>query len=246
MPDRLIRKLEHFVRLSADDRRAVERMAAGRLRMVDARQDIISEGEKPEVVNLILDGWACRYKLLEDGRRQIVAFFVPGDLCDINIFVLRKMDHSLGALTPVTLAEITRETLEETTLAHPRIMQALWWETLVAAAVQREWTVNIGQRDATERLAHLLCELFLRLRTVGLTDGEGCDFPVAQVTLAEATGLSNVHVSRTMTALRDAGLVSLRRRRLTIPDLNALMRVGLFNANYLHLDREGRHLDANR
>ena len=244
MPTRLIRKLEHFVRLSAEDRRALECMASARVRSVAAREDIIREGDNPEVVNLILDGWACRYKLLEDGRRQIVAFFVPGDLCDLNVFILKEMDHSLGALTPVTVAEIPREALEEVTRAHPRVTQALWWETLVTAAIQREWTLSIGQRDAMERLAHLFCELFIRLRSVGLSDGDSCHFPLAQTMLAEATGLSPVHVSRTMTALREEGLVGLRERRLTIPDLDALMRIGLFNPDYLHLGQEGRHMDA--
>lgn len=241
----LTRKLEQFARLSGDDRAALERMASRQLRRVEPRQDVISEGDRPEMVNLVVDGWACRYKLLEDGRRQIVSFFVPGDICDLNVFILRRIDHSIAAITPVVLAEISRELLEETTLGHARITQALWWETLVTTSIQREWTLNVGQRDATERLAHLFCELFLRLRSIGLTDGDSCDFPVTQAALADASGLSHVHVSRTLTALRDSGLVSLRRRRLTIPDLDALMDAALFNPNYLHLGGEGRYLDAN-
>ena len=245
MDTRLTRKLEQFTRLSAADKRALRRMASRQVRSIEPRQHIIHEGDRPEAVNLILEGWAYRYKLLEDGRRQIVAFFLPGDLCDMNVFVLSRMDHSIAAITPVTLAEISREVLEETTLGHPRVTQALWWETLVSSSIQREWTLSIGQRDAAERLAHLFCELFLRLRSVGLTEGDSCDFPVTQAALAEATGLSHVHVSRTLAALRDSGLVSLRRRRLTIPDLDALKSAAQFNPNYLHLGGEGRHLDAN-
>ena len=242
----LARKLENFARLSAGDQRALHRLATERVRVVERGREIVEEGENPRLMNLVLDGWACRHKSLEDGRRQILAFFLPGDLCDLNVFILRQMDHSLAALTEVTVAEITREALEEVTFAHPRVGQALWWDALVAAAIQREWTLCLGQRDAQERLAHLLCELYVRVRAVGRADPGGCGFPVTQIALADAAGLSHVHVSRTLTALREAGLVSLKRGRLSIPDLDALMRVGTFNPNYLHLEREGRHLDANR
>ena len=111
--------------------------------------------------------------------------------------------------------------------------------------MQREWTTNVGQRTAYERLAHLFCELFVRLRTVGLTDGKSCDFPPTQLDLADATGLTSVHVNRTIQELRRDGLIELHNRRLTIPDLRALMNACMFNANYLHLNHEGAHLDAN-
>lgn len=241
----LIRKLEQFVRLSQAEKRALERLGRARLRHFPARADIAVEGESPDAVNLILDGWACRYKALEDGRRQIVSFFVPGDMSDLNSFILRQLDHSQAAVTPVIAAEISRDMLDEITDGHPRVVQAFWWETLVTASIQREWTLSLGQRTAAERLAHLFCELFIRLRSVGLTDGDSCDFPVPQTALAEAAGLSPVHVNRTLMTLREAGLLSLARRQLTIPDLGALMSAGLFNPNYLHLEQEGRHLDAN-
>lgn len=241
----LIRKLEHFSKLSAEDKAAIERASAERVRKLRAHDDIIREGEQPRFVNLVLSGWACRFKHLDDGRRQIIAFFVPGDLCDLNIFILRQMDHSLGAITDATIAEIKHESLEALTIGHPRITQALWWETLVAAAVQREWTVNLGQRTAFERIAHVFCELFLRLRTVGLTDGDSCDWPLTQTELADTTGLSPVHVNRTLQELRSTEMILLRGKRLTIPNLEALMRAAIFSTNYLHLEHEGSHLDAN-
>lgn len=241
----LIRKLEHFARLSADDRRMLDRVASERVRRVGPREDVIHEGDRPWDVCLILSGWACRYKMLEDGRRQIVSFLLPGDLCDLNVFVLREMDHSIGAVTPVTIAELSRETFEAVALGHPRVTQALWWETLVAAAIQREWTVSLGQRSAFERLAHLLCELFIRLRTAGLTEGDTCELPLTQSELADATGISTVHVNRTLQELRAAGLVVLKGKTLTIPSLATLQDVALFNPNYLHLENEGRVLDAN-
>ncbi|MDR7039784.1 CRP-like cAMP-binding protein [Methylobacterium sp. BE186] len=245
MPQHLIRKLGQFTHLSEEDRRALEDATSRKVRIFGAHQDIISEGDAPEHVNLILEGWACRYKQLEDGRRQIISFFLPGDLCDPHVFVLREMDHSIGTITPVRLAEISPDAILDLTDEHPRITRALWWEMLVKVAIQREWTVNLGQRTGLERIGHLLCELFIRLRGVGLTEGDSCLLPVTQVELGDATGLSNVHVNRVLQELRASGLIVLRGKRLTIPDLEALQRVALFNANYLHLDREGWHLDAN-
>jgi len=241
----LIAKLEQFTRLSGEDKDAVRRATAERVRAVPAHDDIIREGEPPKVVNLVLSGWACRYKLLEDGRRQIVSFFLPGDICDFNVFILRSMECSLGTLTQVTLSELSRTAVERLTLDYPRVAQALWWETLVSHSIQREWTMNLGQRTAYERLGHLLCELFLRLQAVGRTDGDSCDLPLTQAELADAMGLSTVHVNRTLQELRASGLVVLRGRTLTIPDLAGLQAATMFNPNYLHFDRAGRHLDAN-
>ncbi len=243
MPHHLIRKLEQFTKLSRDDRQALEAAAAKR-RSFAEHSDIIREGDDPAYVNLILEGWACRYKQLDDGRRQILSFFVPGDLCDTHIYILREMDHSIAALTPVTLAEIPRSILERITNERTRVTKALWWDTLVSVAIQREWTVNLGQRTAIERLGHLFCELFLRLRGVGLTEGNSCMLPLTQVELADAMGLSNVHINRTLQELRRSGLVALKGKRLTIPDLDALQKISLFNPNYLHLEHDGRHLDA--
>jgi len=121
----------------------------------------------------------------------------------------------------------------------------MWWEALVQNAIQREWVLNLGQRDSFERLSHFLCEVFLRLRAVGMTDGDTCAFPATQAELSAALGLSAVHVNRTLQELRSAGLIVLKDKTLTIPDMDALERAALFNRNYLHLDREGAHLDAN-
>jgi len=240
-----IRKLEHFVRLSATDRAVLDRAASERVRSFGPRVDIAREGDRPRDVHMILAGWACRYKQLEDGRRQIVSFFLPGDICDLNIFILREMDHSIGTITSVTVADLSREFFDEISSGFPRIATAFWWESLVNAAIQREWTMSLGQRTAAERMSHLLCEIFLRLRLAGLTREESCDFPLTQSDLADATGLSKVHVNRTLQELRSAELIVLKGKSLTIPNLERLMNEGLFNANYLHMNREGRQLDAN-
>ena len=241
----LIRKLEHFVRLSAADRAVLDRAASERVRSFGPRVDIAREGDRPRDVHMILAGWACRYKQLEDGRRQIVSFFLPGDICDLNIFILREMDHSIGTITSVTVADLSREFFDEISSGFPRIATAFWWESLVNAAIQREWTMSLGQRTAAERMSHLLCEIFLRLRLAGLTREDSCDFPLTQSDLADATGLSKVHVNRTLQELRSAELIVLKGKSLTIPNLELLMNEGLFNANYLHMNREGRQLDAN-
>lgn len=245
MTNPLVRKLEHYVRLSADDRAALDGLARIGVRSASAREDIITEGDSPHVVNVMLDGWACRYKMLEDGRRQNIAFFLPGDLCDIHVYVLRQMDHSIGTLTAARYAQLPREVFEDLMLNRPRVMQALWWDSLVNAAVQREWTVNLGQRDALERIAHLFCELHLRLRAVGMTDNNGFEMPLTQIDLSEATGMTPVHVNRTLQELRARGLLHWKKRHVEIPNLAALREIAFFNSNYLHLEREGRELDAN-
>jgi CRP-like cAMP-binding protein len=246
MAEHLIRKLEQFARLSSDDKRVLQDAASHKIRELSPREDIIHEGQRPTHVNLVLRGWACRYKMLEDGRRQITAFLVPGDLCDLRMFILKEMDHSIAALTPMSVAEIPSDTILDITDSFPRIGRALWWNSLVEEAIARQWTTNLGQRDAVERLSHVFCELFLRLRCVGLTNSYSFDLPVTQEQLGDATGMSTVHVNRTLQEMREEGLIVLKGRILTIPDLDALQRTALFNANYLHLDHDGRELDANQ
>jgi CRP-like cAMP-binding protein len=238
-------RLEHFARLSADDRKLLEAVTAGPVLSVRPRRDIVREGERSRVANLILDGWAFRYKTLADGRRQIISFLLPGDICDPYVYILQEMDHSIGALTAVRYVELGRDKIEALTSQHPRLTHALRWDALVAAAIQREWTLNLGQRDAIERLAHLLCELFFRLRAVGHTDRNRCEMPLTQSDVAEATGMTPVHVNRMIQELRARGLIRWKGREVEVLDMEALCDVAMFNPNYLHLNREGAHLDAN-
>ena len=237
-------KIEAFTKLSADDRQALNAVSQN-VRYVDSRRDLIAEGDKPKYVHLILDGWGARDKTLPDGKRQIVSLFLPGDFCDVNVYILKQMDHSIGAITRLKVAMITPDEMSRLTHERPRVTQALWWHELVTTAIQREWTLNLGQRTAYERLGHLLVELYLRLRTVGLASNGRCDFPLTQNDLGDATGLTPVHVNRTLQELRRDGLIELERRHLHILDIERLKSVSMFNPNYLHLDHEGRHLDAN-
>lgn len=245
MTNPLILRLNSYAKLSQADRALVDRVAGRTTRDVQPRRDVVREGDKPRAVHLVLEGWACRYKQLPDGRRQVVSFFIPGDLCDTNVFILREMDHSVAAVSRLRVAEIAPTDFESMIQESARIAQALWWNELVNAATSREWTTNIGQRTAYERLSHLLLEMFTRQEAVGLTRDHSCPFPLTQVDLADACGLTAVHVNRTLQELRRDKLIELHGRMLTLLDRRALTEVAMFNPNYLHLEREGRHLDAN-
>ena len=138
----------------------------------------------------MLSGWAARYKLLPDGTRQITAFLIPGDFCDLHVTILREMDHGILALSPATIAYIPHQAMQDLPLNRPALARALWWATLVDEAVLRAWIVTIGRRDAHEGVAHLLCELHARMRNVGLVEEGAFSLPLTQEELADALGLT--------------------------------------------------------
>ena len=230
------RKLSRFVKLSAEDIHTLESVVGERVVRYGPREDIIQEGDKPDHCTVLISGWACRYKVLEDGRRQIVAILIPGDICDYGSFLMSRLDHSIGTLSPLTCGRVPRDRFDEFSREYPHISQAFLLDTLAAFAIQREWAVNLGQRDAFERLAHLFCELFLRLRAVGLTNGNSCEWPLTQSDLGEAAGISSVHVNRTIQELRAQNLVEVGGKALTIMNLKTLKTAALFNPNYLHVE----------
>jgi CRP-like cAMP-binding protein len=235
MNNPLLRKLSNFAALSEEESTAVVDSCRD-VREVGAREDVISQGDRTGGVKLLLDGFACRYKTLEDGRRQIVAYFVPGDLCDLRVFILKRMDHSIGAIAPSQVATIAPDNVLKLMHTYPTLTRALWWSTLVEEAIAREWIVNMGQRNALERTAHLFCELLYRFRAVGLNQGLSCTLPLTQVELAETLGLSAVHVNRTLQELRRQKLITLDDGRLTIQNLRILEELSFFNVDYLHLE----------
>lgn len=237
MPNPLVHKLDCYVRLAEADRLCLVD-AIGPGRMVAARTDIIHEGDDPRAVNVILDGWACRYRQFANGRRQIVALLLPGDTCDPHVFLLDEMDHSIGAITPVLLGQINGPSLQGMTARSADLDLAFHREALATAAVQREWTVSLGSRTGIERLAHLFCELHARLAAVGLTVGDTCPMPITQNDLGDAMGQTSVHINRTLQELRGLGLITLRSRRLTIHDPAALARLAHFDTAYLHMTAE--------
>jgi CRP-like cAMP-binding protein len=231
----LIRKLEHFTLLSNEEKRALE-TACGNVRSAGPRTDLVSEGDPAQRVHIILDGFACRYRLQTDGRRQVVALLLPGDMCDVRVCILKKMDHSIGTLSAVRTAQISREGVEQLMERFPRLTRAFWWSTLVDESISREWVVNVGHRTAFERMAHLFCEIFERLHTVGLTREDSCALPLTQSELSDALALSAVHVNRVLMEMRHSGMVTLRNQQLTLHDYESLRSVSGFNPRYLHLD----------
>ncbi|KPP92202.1 Crp/Fnr family transcriptional regulator [Erythrobacter sp. HL-111] len=234
----LLSTIERYADLTPEEREAVEALRQAPLVRVPARQTTLSEGDTPGVVRLLAQGWAYRFKDLPDGRRQIVGLLLPGDFFDLGVRVVDEMDHSVAALTPITYYAILPETLERLGENHPRIAQALARHDSVNAAIHREWLLNLGRRNAFERLAHLFLEIFLRLRAAGLAQSRECDCPLTQNDLADATGVTSVHLNRTMQELRREGLVELRSKRLYIRDYDRLSQVAMFNRNYLRIGRE--------
>jgi CRP-like cAMP-binding protein len=231
----LIRKLEHGAPLSDDDRAVLEAISH-KSRRIPTNHDIITEGTRPAAVNLVMRGFACRYKLLSDGKRQITAFLVPGDFCDLNVTQLAEMDHTIGTGWGCDIVEIPGATIDELTRKHPRIARALQWSTLVDEAILRAWLVSMGQRSADKQMAHLICELLVRLQTVGFADADGFDFPLSQLDIGDTLGLSVVHVNRTLQELRGLNLVSWKHKRIHIPDVKRLKSFAEFDPRYLHLN----------
>jgi CRP-like cAMP-binding protein len=218
--------------LADADTRALLKLA-GEVRRFGPREDILIESENPAEVGFLLQGYGFRYKLLGGGRRQITAHLLPGDSCSPDPLLWPAMDHSVATLSPATVVWFRSDTFFNFLADHPAIERALRWSALTEGAISREWVVNLGQRTASERLAHLLCETFCRLEMIGMTQGDSCEFPLTQAELADTLGLSTVHVNRTLQDLRRGGLITLRGKTLILHDLPTLWRMSIFNPRYL-------------
>jgi len=203
------------------------------VRQFQAHEDILSTQWPAPGVYAICSGFACRYAVLANGQRQIMGFVLPGDLCDPRAAVFDRVDYSVAALRPVEAVLVPSDYFSTLTGSSASFLRSLWRVTAIDDAIDRQWLLNIGQRNALERIAHLLCELYTRLQAVGLADQQGCNFPLTQTELAEATALSTVHVNRVLMELRHLGLISLRRQRLTIHDDDGLRTVAGFSPDYL-------------
>ncbi|WP_414472874.1 Crp/Fnr family transcriptional regulator [Microvirga sp. M2] len=230
----LIRKLESIARLAPAEKAALQRLPL-RLKTIAADQDIVSEGDTPSECCLIVEGFACRYNVTAQGRRQIQSFHISGDIPDLQSLHLKVMDHSLGTLIPCKLAFIPHDDIRSLMRNHPRLNDLFWRDTLIEAAVFRQWVVNVGRRPARTRMAHLLCELLVRLRAVELVEDHVFDLPVTQGELADALGISNVHVNRVLQELRKESLISQQGTTLKVLDWEGLKWAGEFDPTYLHL-----------
>lgn len=233
MPNRFVKKLRELTSLSERDMAVLERLTA-RPRKFIARQDLIREGDEPGPVFVMLDGWACRYKILPTGTRQIMAFLMPGDACDLHIAMLAEMDHSIQALSAASVAMVSRTDMQEMMEQHPAIARAMYTAQLIDEGVMRAWIVSMGRRSSIERVAHLMCELYLRARNIGLTDSGNFALPLSQLVLADALGMTAVHINRVLKELRLSGAMELRRGSLAILDPSKLVQIAGFDENYLH------------
>ncbi len=234
MPIPFIRKLEAFGPLPDADKRALER-AIGHTSWVGANRALVREGDHPTECQLILQGFAYRYRTLDDGRRQIMSFEIPGDLCDLHGFLTGRADHAVATLTPCRVATLPREVLTGWIERRPAIAHALWHGTLVDAAVSRAWLLNIGRRTARERIAHLLCEVLQRLQAVGSAEDGSYALPIPLAAIADALGLSVVHVNRALQDLHGKRLVTPGDEQVTIDDPPGLQAAGGFDPAYLCL-----------
>lgn len=207
---------------------ATERRAAG--------EDVSAPGDRLGSYHVLLEGWAARYKVLPDGRRQIPALLLPGDVCDLDGLMLDSVHAGVCAITPCTMAVLPHDRFRSLVNQAPALRDAFWWLGSVENAVSTEWSVGLGRRSADERLGHLLCELFFRLWTVGLSTEAGYMLPLTQAELADVLGLSTVHVNRVLKTLRAQGVIAFKDRWLTILDYKALKEIGSFDPDYLHLE----------
>lgn len=189
---------------------------------------------------LLLDGLACRYKDLTDGQRQIMELHVGGDFVDLHGFLLKELDHTVGSITAVRIALVPHEKLRAITEEHPHLARLLWFSTLLDAAIHRERILSVGRRSALARIAHLFCELFVRLQVVGLAGADRYRLPLTQGDLADVSGLTSVHVNRMLKRLRDDGLMTFRGGEVIIHDWERLRREAEFDPTYLHLERRPR------
>jgi CRP-like cAMP-binding protein len=196
---------------------------------------VVREGEQTTECSVLLQGMAFRQKLLRNGARQIISFHIPTEFVDLQNGLLGTADHSVQSLNRSVFAAIPRSALMELADARPAIRAAMWIDTLIDSSIFREWVVNVGRRDSRARIAHLLCELIVRLKSIGAeNDKEMYDFPVTQEQLADATGLTSVHTNRTLQSLRREGLIQLTARSLTVLDWEGLREIGDFDELYLH------------
>jgi CRP-like cAMP-binding protein len=233
MTNRFIEKLRGFAKLTDHDISALEQ-ATLRTQAFSPRQDLIREGDEPGPVFVVLEGWAARYKVLPSGSRQIMAFLMPGDACDLNLNLLAEMDHSIQAITYATVAKITRDDMDRLMNKHPGISRAMYVAQLIDESTLRSWIVSLGRRSSTERVAHLILELYVRGVSIGIASHDQVELPLSQVVLADALGMTPVHINRVLQDLRRSDAVELRRGILRIKDAGALTRLSGFDDNYLH------------
>jgi len=237
--DRHLMKLRARDELSAEEEQAI-RDSVAEIRDYPADKTFIRVAEELNHSSLLLKGIASRHKDLRDGQRQITELHVAGDFADLHSFTLKRLDHHVMTLTPCSVAIVPHEKLKEITDGYPHLTRVYWFATNLDAAIHREWELSLGRRSAISRVAHLLCELRVRLGLVGLAEELTYDLPLTQTDLAECLGLTSVHVNRTLKELREQNVVEFRSGRVVIADLRSLELIAEFDPAYLYLERRPR------
>lgn len=239
MIDVHLTKLRARDEISAEEERAI-RSAVSEYRDYPADHVFIRPNQVLEHSTLLLDGLLCRYKDLKSGQRQITELHIAGDFADLHSFTLKRLDHAMMTLTPCRVAMVPHENLKAITREHPHLTRVYWFTTNLDAAIHREWELSLGRRSALSRMAHLFCELHVRLGLVGLAHGDSYALGLTQDELAECLGISPVHANRTLQELRNRGLLELREGRASLLDLAAVKKVAEFDPSYLYLERRPR------
>ncbi|MGI4939510.1 MAG: Crp/Fnr family transcriptional regulator [Janthinobacterium lividum] len=228
----LLQMLERFGRLTDGERRLVEDVNPT-VKQIEGDCDLMREGDRPSRFVMFLDGLACRYKTMEDGRRQILAFHMAGDLCDVAGLHLKQLDSTTRTLTSAKVVFIPHGTVVSWSKFQPRLSEFLWRTVMVDAAISREWIVNVGRRTAYQRTGHLLCEIVSRLQGALGASGPCYDLPLTQSELADALSLTAIHVGRMLQQLRADGFVELSRNSLTMLNWRGLKQMSNFDPGYL-------------
>jgi CRP-like cAMP-binding protein len=236
----LTMKLEQFTSFEPSERMRLDELLQHPTKQYARGRTIIRERQSVDHVHLVVKGLAARAKTLHDGSRQLMAFLVPGDLCDVEVFVLEGMDHDIVAISDTICALVPAVEMEKLLTESSKLTRALWWSTMTDSAVLREWIVNHGSRESLARIAHLFCELLIRYRIVGEAEDNSFAFPLTQEELSEATGMTPIHTNRMLQQLRSDGLIDLRRKTLTVLDFERLKQVAGYEPQYLHLVRTER------
>lgn len=227
-------KLGRFVRLDAGELGALDDMTSRR-RSVESDTELVAQGERLRHAVFLVEGWAIRYRMLRDGRRQILNFLLPGDMFDLCAFLLSASDHAVATITPATVAQVDPRQFSDLFQMHPRLAAAMWKSGLQEEAMLRERLVSLGRRTAEERIAHLLYELWVRFHMTRPSVGKSFEAPITQVELADAVGLTPIHVNRTLQRLRAKGLIERTRRTITIMQPEESSAYGEFVHDHLHL-----------
>lgn len=233
----LVRKLERHTPFPDEDRRAILDLPYT-IQTLEPHSYTVREGDRPSGCGVLVSGFAYRHKLTGEGARQIVSLHIPGEPLDFQHLFLDVADHNIQTLTRATIAVTPREPLQQLARSRAAVGHAILVNILVDASIFREWTLNVGRRDAPTRLGHLLCEFAIRLEGQGLVPEYGYELPITQEQLADALGLTPVHVNRTLKLLENKGLISRERRRISFPNWKAMRDFADFNQRYLHLQPE--------